>query len=348
MRAAGRPVRPRGPTSRLPTPRMPLRPTPRRSPGRLAAAAAATLLSAGAARADVIYQLDFEGAGTTATYTYGSGGGSFQSPGDTNFAPAAGAAAGFFGYGYQDTNYTEGDYDPNGDADVAPITAYKEISATDGVGGGGALAYRIDSSNLFAAAEEDIDEHRGGTAGVDEAQYAYYGAGGFGFGGGAIDTAPLDGASASDVRLSFDIAALGQFDGSSPLSGDIEIELQQYDADGLVGQRGYRFFFDAVAQGSGASSPFETVSFTLDQGTLTKDSLGLDADFNNVNFNFFATGTATNANFNGVFGYDANNALVLDNITLSTVAAVPEPGSALLLLVGAAGAAGLRRRKSAA
>lgn len=182
----------------------------------------------------------------------------------------------------------------------------------------------MDGTNVDDAALEDAEFQFGDTA----VQYTYYG--GF-YGFGVSPVAAIGTTDESRVRFSVDVAGLGLDAAGTGTFNRMQVQFQANNAT----LREYEFFLDGAVTADGV---FETFDFTLADGDLLVSDAALDAAFDNINFNFVAE------NYHNQFGFDGDNSLLIDNVRLETIAAVPEPGS-LLLVAGVLGVCGAARRR---
>ncbi|WP_404307808.1 PEP-CTERM sorting domain-containing protein [Neorhodopirellula lusitana] len=142
----------------------------------------------------------------------------------------------------------------------------------------------------------------------------------------AVD--PPTSTNASDYILSFDVRIEGFNPGTTSVSTQFSLALNDVKYEGTLN----------------STEVYQTVTANL--GSLNETQGGM------LDLNDFNTGTrqfrVAFLGLNDKFEETAtNNAYFVDNITLSTVTAVPEPSSLALLAISGVGIVALRRRKSA-
>ena len=171
-----------------------------------------------------------------------------------------------------------------------------------------------------------------------------------GFGGGfgtfrydfGTNTAQgLPSGNLADFTGSIDLAAAGLT--ASDAGAEIQVQFQLPDDFFAADADTNMTPFAQVAIPVRVGPDFQTFNFSLDQGTLTYDGGVPEAqrNFGALAGDVSLVGFNLNVDATGRFGFDADNQLLVDNVVLN---AVPEPGSAAVL-VGGFGTLLVRRRR---
>lgn len=229
---------------------------------------------------------------------------------------------GNYQYGYTFAGYG----DPNaGNVDLTSGTSQAtEIAIGVGISGTGALRTMMDASTAGAQLPANRTYDYLGFASAANSGFAQ----------------SLPSGQLADYRLTLSARAEGFVAGVTNSTGELYLSISAPDgtlgasdgnADLLIGIR--------FSSGVALAEAFQTSSLELGLGTVADGSI--------ANFNGFYT-AANQVTFivtpdavNSRFGFDAGNAVIVDDINLVVV---PEPASALTFAIGGLVLAGVRRR----